>query len=129
MKALTVCQPHAWAIVHGPKRIENRTWPTRYRGRIWIHAGQSRLWEDDPLPNCVRPSVEQLVFGAILGSVDLVDCLFLSDDRVDYDDPYCIGPICWILANPKPLARPYPIGGKQGLWNIPSEVAKILEAA
>lgn len=33
MKALTVCQPWAWAIVHHTKRIENRSWETMYRGR------------------------------------------------------------------------------------------------
>ena len=39
MKALTVRQPWAWAIVHAGKRIENRTRRTNFRGRFYIHAG------------------------------------------------------------------------------------------
>lgn len=42
MLALSIRQPWAWLIVHGPKRIENREWPTRYRGPILIHA--SKWW-------------------------------------------------------------------------------------
>jgi len=42
MRALTLRQPWAWAIVHGQKRIENRPWkPWRdiIGQRIAIHAG------------------------------------------------------------------------------------------
>ena len=41
-KCLTVQQPWAWCIVHGPKRIENRSWQSHYRGPLLIHAGQSQ---------------------------------------------------------------------------------------
>lgn len=42
--ALTILQPWACAIVHGPKRVENRTWaPPAYLvgQRIWLHAGKA----------------------------------------------------------------------------------------
>ena len=39
MKALTIRQPWADAIVHGTKRTENRTWKTTHRGPVLIHAG------------------------------------------------------------------------------------------
>ena len=42
MKALTIRQPWAGAIVHQTKRVENRTWklPAAHHGaRILIHAG------------------------------------------------------------------------------------------
>lgn len=44
MPALSVRQPWAWLIAEGYKPIENRTWGTRYRGRLLIHAssGMSR---------------------------------------------------------------------------------------
>jgi hypothetical protein len=38
--ALSVRQPWAWAIVSGYKDVENRSWPTNYRGTLFIHAGQ-----------------------------------------------------------------------------------------
>jgi hypothetical protein len=37
MRALTVRQPWAWAIFHG-KPVENRSWATKYRGDLLIHA-------------------------------------------------------------------------------------------
>ena len=41
MKALTL-RPHwAWLVVNGYKDIENRSWRTRLRGRVWIHASSS----------------------------------------------------------------------------------------
>jgi hypothetical protein len=44
-KALSIRQPWAHLIVAGIKQIENRTWTTRYRGPLLIHAGQ--LWHDE----------------------------------------------------------------------------------
>ena len=42
MRAMTVQQPWAWAIIHGGKNVENRSQPWSYRGPLAIHAG-SRL--------------------------------------------------------------------------------------
>ncbi|RZJ91586.1 MAG: ASCH domain-containing protein, partial [Chryseobacterium sp.] len=38
MKSLSIKQPWASLIASGIKDIENRTWATKYRGRIYIHA-------------------------------------------------------------------------------------------
>lgn len=61
MKALTICQPYA-SLVMLPesdprhKRVENRRWATKFRGRLAIHAGKSRNWLDlDTIPD---PSCE-----------------------------------------------------------------------
>ncbi|RCJ19276.1 hypothetical protein A6770_31970 [Nostoc minutum NIES-26] len=40
MKALSVRQPWAWAIIYASKDIENRGWPIYYRGDILIHAAK-----------------------------------------------------------------------------------------
>ncbi len=40
MRALTILQPWAEMIARGVKRVENRTWRTKYRGEIAIHAGK-----------------------------------------------------------------------------------------
>ncbi|MDD5394961.1 MAG: ASCH domain-containing protein [Thiothrix sp.] len=40
MKALSIQQPWAWAILNAGKDIENRDWYTPVRGRILIHAGK-----------------------------------------------------------------------------------------
>src|SRR5690242_9023233 len=38
MRIISIRQPWAALIVHGFKDVENRTWPTRYRGAVLIHA-------------------------------------------------------------------------------------------
>jgi ASCH domain len=45
MKALSVRQPWAWAIISALKDIENRGWPIHYRGDILIHGEH---------PNCAK---------------------------------------------------------------------------
>jgi len=118
VKALTILQPWAWAIVHGQKRIENRTWKTPYRGPLAIHAGQKLFYfnngHDKP---CEFPPKEQLVFGAIIGLCDLIDCLPAESVPAN---PFKIGPCCWILANVRPV-KPYYCRGQQLLWMPPSE--------
>jgi hypothetical protein len=41
MKALTLTQPYATLVAIGAKRIETRSWSTRYRGPLAIHAAKS----------------------------------------------------------------------------------------
>jgi len=52
MKALSLSRPWAWAMFHG-KDIENRTWPTSYRGRIIIHAALS--WNKERSHEVILP--------------------------------------------------------------------------
>jgi len=40
MRALSIRQPWAWAILHG-KDVENRTWVTRVTGEFLIHASKT----------------------------------------------------------------------------------------
>lgn len=42
MKALTLHQPWATLVALGVKTIETRSWSTRYRGRLLIHAAAKR---------------------------------------------------------------------------------------
>jgi hypothetical protein len=116
--ALTVCQPWGWAIIHGPKRWENRVWQTAYRGPLVIHAGISLAWMDQGAAflagqNLALP--DRLTFGAALGLVDLVDCVPVAETA---GDPFASGPWCWRLENPRPLRRPLPMSGRQKLWNL-----------
>lgn len=41
MKVLTIKQPYASLIAYGIKKYEFRTWKTKYRGEILIHAGKN----------------------------------------------------------------------------------------
>ncbi len=121
MKALTICQPYAHLIAVGEKPVENRTWPTRYRGPLLIHAGKSREWltGNDPAG---------MAFGAVVATARLADCLHIERiERGEYsgrypwlaDHRHTSGPWCWLLDGVQPLAEPVPARGAQGLWNLP----------
>jgi hypothetical protein len=42
MKTITILQPYASLIACGTKKIETRSWTTKYQGPITIHAGQGK---------------------------------------------------------------------------------------
>jgi hypothetical protein len=126
MKALSIHQPWAWAILHAGKTVENRGWPTRYRGPLLIHASKTRSsYDREALVDWAKvygvalPRWEELVAGALVGVVELVDCVPAS--RVD-PSPWVEGPICWVLANPRPFAATLTYRGAQGLFEVSDEM-------
>ncbi|MBP8303913.1 MAG: ASCH domain-containing protein [Phycisphaerae bacterium] len=110
MKALTIRQPWAWAIIFGGKNIENRSWRTRYRGPVLIHAGAAY----DPevsMPRGVRAPVrDKLQFSALIGVVELTDVVEKSRS------PWFQGEYGFVLAKPRPLKPPIRCSGRLGLW-------------
>lgn len=133
MKAVVIHQPYAWAIVRGVKRFENRSWATAFRGRLAVVAGKSRAslgdWGDwNPAVMVDLPRWPDLPFGAVVGTVDLVDCLTLdaaeryAAERCPEQDEFASGPFCWLLANPLALPKPIPVTGRLGLFDIPFDL-------
>jgi hypothetical protein len=121
---LTVLQPWAWAIVHGTKRVENRSWFTRYRGPLLIHAGKGRQCLGDALDLLAdAPPPARLAFGAAVGVAELIGCIRVEDH--DPADPWAFGPWCWLLRDPRPLAEPVPMRGSLGLFAPPSALAHL----
>jgi hypothetical protein len=85
-----------------------------------IHAGRSRKWLDDSYPDL---DSTQLVFGAVIGVVDLVNCVLVENLPDDWrDDPDACGPWCWLLANPRSLPKPYRCSGRLHLWDAPADL-------
>lgn len=92
MKALSIRQPWAWAIVNAGKRVENRTWETRYRGPILIHAAKgvtkreyeqfASFWQNfprRPLQSYPRPpSFDALQRGGIVARAEVIGCISIS---------------------------------------------------
>ena len=120
MKALTVCQPWAWLIIHGPKRWENRSWKTSYRGPLGIHAAGSheRIESVYNLPHlkAVLPDPSELVFSALIGVVNLKGIEPIEDVG---DEPFAVGPWCWRMDDPRPLPEPIEMPGRRRLWDVP----------
>ena len=81
VRALSIMQPWAWLIVAGHKDIENRSWPTSFRGPVLIHAGK-RLdpdledAQDWPWRAIDRP--DDFEVGGIVGEAEIVDCVTAS---------------------------------------------------
>jgi len=115
MKAISIRQPFAEAILRGVKTTEYRTWPTKYRGLILVHAGLSRA----DLSYCkdygVKP--DQLVFGAIAGTVEIADCQAVDDPETGAIESWD-----WLLANPRPFARPVFYKGGLKFFKVPDNL-------
>lgn len=113
MKALTIRQPWAGAIVHQTKRVENRTWklPAAHHGaRILIHAGAER----DKLAIVYGPHLD--VYGAIVGVATITGCHFDNGNNVCCSEWAFTGTYHWELADVVALAEPVPAKGALGFW-------------
>ena len=78
MKVLTIKQPWATLIMQGYKRFEFRSWQTKYRGDLLIHAGKGI--DKEAIKRLEKYLPEELPFGKILGKVTLVDCIKMSPE-------------------------------------------------
>ncbi len=145
MKVLTVHQPWAWLLVNGHKPVENRAWRTNFRGRLLIHSGiergaaQSlkictdkklrRLAPDLPSatkrPGLFDNATKGFEFGAIIGSVDIVDCVTVGEwHNANLQHAgfwFAAGPFCWVCENAQTF-DPIKISGQRGLWNLPPDL-------
>lgn len=121
MFALTVRQPWAHAIIHCWKDIENRTWSTDYRGPLAIHAG--KVYDEEGRLFMQRQNLhvpDDLISGAIIGVVDLVDCTHTVSDS-PWAEP---GVWHWRLANPHAV-RPIYLRGQQGLFTVTARLESL----
>jgi activating signal cointegrator 1 len=131
MKALSLLQPWASLVIIGAKRLETRSWSTKYRGDLLIHASTGRagalLTFGLPFSKYIR-DFNQLPFGAIIGQVNLTDVvsveqLPLSDAAINHltleeraFGDYTKGRFAWVLEEPIQFSKPIPLKGTLGLW-------------
>ena len=141
-KVLSVKQPWARLICSGIKDIENRTWkcPQKYIGqRVLIHASSDKKFNYDVL-NIKQynafldkqtfkrddfPFVDKLTRSAIIGSVEIVDCV-INHPSIWAEK----GVYNWVLANPILFEKPIlNVKGKLGFWDydLPEEYETILK--
>lgn len=131
IKALSIKQPWAHAIMSLGKDIENRDWLAKFRGTIAVHASKtmtggdlrafnlfaSEIVETVKLREIMRLIDEkQIPFGAFLGTVEITDCVEESDSE------WFCGKYGFVLENPRLLAEPVPCKGALGFWEVPQEL-------
>lgn len=73
MKVLTIKQPWATLIMQEDKRFEFRSWQTKYRGDLLIHAGKEI--DKEAMKRLSKYLLDEIPLGKILGKVTLVDCI------------------------------------------------------
>lgn len=146
MKVLSILQPWASLVVTGHKTIETRSWATKYRGELLIHASKKIPTDPQLYINihdlCTKSGFEsnwhKLPFGAIIGKVNLVDVQrmesgiehFMQHSNSDNEKEYAFGDwregrYAWHLENPILFNTPIPAKGQLNLWNF--DIEKYLE--
>lgn len=124
MKVLTIKQPWATLIMQGDKRYEFRSWQTRYRGDILIHAGKGK--DKEAINRLKKYLPEELPYGKILGKVTLVDCIKMSPNfkeklLMENKDIYAKSTFSeefgWKLENVEVFEKPIEAKGKLNLWD------------
>ena len=143
MKAITLWQPWCSLLAIGPKKYETRSWKTKHRGWIAIHAALrfDRLITDahqrfekelkemgiEPIFNTPR--------GAVVAVAKLTQIVFcgstfplLIKDRapeiLKYGD-YSQGRYAWIFSEIIPVEPAIPATGGQRIWNWEREIDDI----
>lgn len=133
-KVLSVRQPYASLLVNGIKDVENRSRKTNFRGTVLIHASAKMHDIMNQLPTKIfllgaspveqhimkmsKDVVEEDLFGCIIGSVDIVDCV-----QCHWSDWTDRGYYQWVCANAKKFEHPIrDVKGKLGIWEWEGEV-------
>lgn len=154
MKTITIKQPWASLEIEGIKNIENRTWPTKYRGRVLVHAAKS--WNKQNADICINNEQvnkalnnlgiihkyddEEIGYngysfsmptGAIIGSVEIGDCVVNHPSIWAEQSNLFLGSNIWnkptynwVLANPIKFPEPIPAKGKLSFWDYPNILAE-----
>ena len=117
MKALSIRQPWAWAILHG-KPVENRTWTTRFTGPFLIHTGKkfdhvgyAWLLEHQGLLDAEIPHRDDFQLGGIVGKARIVGCVS------SHPSPFFFGPWGFVLEDSEPVDF-IPCRGQLGFFNF-----------
>lgn len=135
MKTITLTQPWATLVAIGAKRIETRSWSTKYRGPLAIHAAKGWTPEVMRLAMTVQPFkgvlsaagytlFSQLPRGVIVATCTLSDVQeagkvmtdeFFLEHEYEFGD-YTYGRFAWLLTDVQELPTPMPARGALGLW-------------
>ena len=140
MKAITLIQPWATLIALGEKQIETRSWSTKHRGGLAIHAGAKIDGEACEIPE-IKAALKRhgyidpdtLPTSAILSTCVLFDCVqmvsfayepsfcsvpgYIASTKERAFGDYRPGRYAWVLGINKLFKVPVKAKGKLGLWN------------
>lgn len=115
MLALSLREPWIYAILYLGKDIENRSWPTKVRERILLHASKQfdhngYKWIEDEF-GLSLPDKSTFKLGGIIGSVEITDCV------KHYNSRWFFGPYGFILKDPESI-KFIPYKGRLGFFEV-----------
>lgn len=126
LKALTIHQPYASAIMAGNKLFETRPWHPGKVSEFVLHAGKgTNIAAQSVVKQFIPdwPKVEDLPYGAALGIVTITNVYPVADivEEIDelelrignWDDGY----YAWELNVIEIFDKPISIKGQQKFWN------------
>lgn len=133
LMALTVIQPWASAIAMGLKTIETRSWGTRHRGPLVIHAAATDRGEvafdkgylfeaypafdaylQDALP-AVRPRGAIIAIGRLVACTPAERAPSSTEEKLGH---FGRGRWGWQIEAVWPLPQPIHTKGRLGLWEV-----------
>lgn len=123
MKVLTIKQPWATLIMQGDKRFEFRSWQTKYRGDLLIHAGKGI--DKNAMKRLAKYLPDEIPLGKILGKVTLVDCIrmcpefkemLLKENSDIYTKSSFSENFGWQVENVQVFDEPIEAKGHLSLW-------------
>ncbi len=140
MRAITLTQPWASLMILGEKFFETRSWPTKYRGPIAIHAAMGFPTRIKKLARCQEPfrsilakhgitDPEQLPTGAILGVTSISGCARTEAVRENFSPleiqfgDYSDGRYVFGTSSVRKCKVPVSCPGALGIWKVSDQIA------
>lgn len=129
MKVISIKQPFATLIAEGLKEYEFRTWKTKYRGEIYIHASLSENKEAMEKYKDLNLNYPK---GCIIAKAKINDCIEINNEfkeilKIKNVYPYIYNHIlnndenkyAFHMTNVEKIKH-IPVKGKLGIWNLDS---------
>eukprot|EP00112_Aurelia_sp_Birch-Aquarium-sp1_P004748 Seg154.6 transcript_id=Seg154.6/GoldUCD/mRNA.D3Y31 product="Activating signal cointegrator 1" protein_id=Seg154.6/GoldUCD/D3Y31 len=136
---LSMHQPWASLLVMGIKTVEGRSWYTPHRGRLWI-ASTAKLPDQQQI-QFVQDQYKALYDGhvefpenyppgALLGCVDVVDCVNQEEyQKMDGDTTESGSEFVFVCENPLELLIKVPVKGKHKIWKLETQIHRLAKAS
>ncbi|SRR6266446_3984350 len=130
-RGLTIRQPWASLVACGAKKVETRSWSTKYRGWVAIHASarfgpeERAQLEQQAFRSAIRRLNGALPLGCVIATCEIIDVVSTTvlRNRLGKTElalgNYANGRFGWILGNVRRLRKPVPMPGALGLWKLP----------
>ena len=134
---LSMHQPWASLLVMGIKTVEGRSWYAAHRGRLWI-ASTAKSPEKEEIKYVEQQYKtmfdhyiefpESYPSGALLGCVDVVDCVTQDEyQKMDGDRSESGSEFVFICENPMELLVKVPVKGAHKIWKLDPKLHKLVK--